>query len=132
MNNESYLKSMEERKSNQRKLDSLRQFQVGDKVTRYQVTGNKTIDKLSQLQTGPFTVIAVDESGVDYLIQLIGSSKQPVRCHVDHLRLFRTFQIDTTDEPAAAAAPSKTEYGVERIMGEKNTQRNREEAPLTW
>ena len=71
MNNESYLKSMEERKSNQRKLDSLRQFQVGDKVTRYQVTGNKTIDKLSQLQTGPFTVTAVDESGVDYLIQCL-------------------------------------------------------------
>ena len=75
---------MDERKSNQRKLDSLRQFQAGDKVTRYQVTGNKTIDmyKLSQLQTGPFTVTAVDESGVDYLIQMIGSSQQPVRCHV--------------------------------------------------
>ena len=49
MNNESYPKSMDERKSNQCKLDSLRQFQVGDKATRYQVTGNKTIDKLSQL-----------------------------------------------------------------------------------
>ena len=119
MNNESYLKSMDERKSNQRKLDSLRQFQIGDKVTRYQVTGNKTIDKLSQLQTGPFTVIAIDESGVDSLIQMVGSSQQPVRCHVDHLRLFRTFQTDTTDEPAAAAATSNTEYRAERIMGEK-------------
>ena len=109
---------MDERKSNQRKLDSLRQFQVGDKVTRYQVTGNKTIDKLSQLQTGPFTVTAVDESGVDYLIhvQKIGSFEQPVRCHVDHLRLFRTFQTDTTDEPAATAASSKTEYKVQLIM----------------
>jgi hypothetical protein len=35
------------------------------------------------------------------------------------LRLFRTFQTDTTDEPAAAAAPSKTEYNVERILGER-------------
>jgi hypothetical protein len=119
MNNESYLKSMDVRKSNQRKLDSLRQFQVDDKVTRYQVTGNKTIDKLSQLQTGPYTVTALDESGVDCLIQIIGSSQQPVRCHVDPLRLFRTFQTDTTDEPAAAAAPSETEYKVERIMGER-------------
>ena len=75
MNNEIYLKSMDERKSNPRKLGSLRQFQVGDKVTRYQVTGNKTVDKLSQLQTGPFIVIAVDESEVDYLIQMIDSSQ---------------------------------------------------------
>ena len=67
-------------------LDSLRQFRIGDKATRYQVTGNKTIDKLTQLQTGPFTVIAVDESGVDSLIQMVGSSQQPVRCHVDHLK----------------------------------------------
>ena len=56
---------------------------------------------------------------MDYLIQMIGSSQQPVRCHVDHLRIFRTFQTDTTDEPAAPAAASKTEYRVERIMGEK-------------
>ena len=38
MNNESYLKSMDVRKSNQRKLDSLRQFQVGESFTALFVT----------------------------------------------------------------------------------------------
>ena len=125
------IKSVDGRKSNQGKLKSLCKFQIGDKVTRYQVTGNKTIDKLSQLQTGPFAVTEVDESGVDYVIQKIGSSQQPVRCHVDHLRLFRTFQTDTTEVHAPPTAPTKTGYTVERIMGERKHSARQGGTPLT-
>ena len=48
-NNERYLKEMEERPSNVRKAGLLRKFKVGDRVTRYLATGNRTIDKLSEL-----------------------------------------------------------------------------------
>ena len=41
-------------------------------------SGNKTIDKLSDLQTGPYEVIEVEESGVDYLIKKIDSSTAPI------------------------------------------------------
>ena len=55
---------MDERPSNQRRLKSLRQLNLGDRVTRIMPSGNKTIDKLSDLQTGPYEVIEVEESGV--------------------------------------------------------------------
>ena len=66
MNNERYLKEMEDRPSNVRKAGLLRHFKVGDRVTRYLATGNRTIDKLSELQRGPYEVIVVDDTGVDY------------------------------------------------------------------
>ena len=68
VSNEAYLKRMDERPSNQRKLKSLRQLNLGDRVTRIMPSGNKTTDKLSDLQTGPYEVIGVEESGVDYSI----------------------------------------------------------------
>ena len=54
-----YLKRMDERPSSQRKLKSLRQLNLGDRVTRIMSSGNKTIDKLSDLQTGDYEVIEV-------------------------------------------------------------------------
>jgi hypothetical protein len=70
---------MDERPSNQRKLKALRRSNLGDRVTRIMPSSNKTIDKLSDLQTGPYEVIEVEESGVDYLIKKVGSSAAPVQ-----------------------------------------------------
>ena len=89
-------------------------------------SGNKTIDKHSDLQTadwpllGPYEVVEVEDSGVDYLIKKIGSSSAPIRCHVDFLNLFRTFDLPTDSEAKALEAAKSTEYSAERIMmGEK-------------
>jgi hypothetical protein len=82
-------------------------------------SGNTTIDKLSDLQPGPYEVIEVEESGVDYLIKKIGSSAGPIRCHIDFLNLFKTFDLPADPEPKAPIATKSTEYSAERIMGEK-------------
>ena len=69
VSNEAYLKRMDERPSNQRRLKLLRQLNLGDRVTRIMPSGNKTTDKLSDLHTCPYEVIEAEESGVDYLIK---------------------------------------------------------------
>ena len=118
-NNDKYLESMDLRKSNQRRIDKLRHFKIGDKVTLRKLTGNNTIDKLADINTGPYTVTTVEDTGVDYILQLIGSSNQPVRAHVDRIHLFRTFEATEVDTAAPAPAAGKKEYAAERIMGEK-------------
>ena len=110
---------MDERPSNQRRIKTLRKFEIGDRVTRIMKSGNKTIDKLSALQTGPYEVIEVEESGVDYLIKKIGVSSAPIRCHVGVLNLFRTFDLPAVSEAKAPEAVKSTEYSTEQIMGEK-------------
>ena len=121
MSIEAYLKRMDERPSNQRKLKSLRQLNLGDRVTRSRImpSGNKTTDKLSDLQTGPREVVEVEESGVDYFIKKICSSAAPIRCHIDFLNLFRTFDLPAGSEPKALVAAKSTQYATERIMGER-------------
>ena len=119
VNNEAYLRRMDERPSNQRKLKSLRQLNLGDRITRIMPSGNKTTDKLSYLQPCPYEVIEVEESGVDYLIRKICSSAEPIRCHIDFLNLFITFDLPADSEPKAPVAAKSTEYSAERIMGEK-------------
>ena len=64
-NNEKYLRDMEKRPSNVRKAGLMRKFKVGDRVTRYLATGNRTIDKLSKLQRDPCEVIVAEPTGVD-------------------------------------------------------------------
>ena len=84
-------------------------------------SGNTTTDKLSDLQIGPYEVhvVEVKESDVDYLIKKIGSSAAPIRCHIDFLSLFRTFDIPADSKPKAPVAAKSTEYAAEHIMGEK-------------
>ena len=120
-NNERYLKEMEERPSNVRKAGLLRKFKVGDRVTRYLATGNRTIDKLSELQRGPYEVIVAEPTGVDYQLRKVGTTDKLIRCHVDHLNFFRSFTPVTDDStvPDAAAAPGSKEYAALRIMSEK-------------
>ena len=123
VSNEAYLTRMDERSSNQCRLGSLRQLNLGDRVTGIMPSGNKTTDKLSDLQTGPYEVIEVEESGVDCRIKKIGSSVAPIRCHIDFLILFKTFELPTDSEPKAPAAAKRTKYSAERIMGEAHSAR---------
>ena len=89
-NNEKYLRDMEERPSNVRRASLLRKFKVGDRVTRYLATGNRTIDKLSELQRGPYEVIVAEPTGVDYQLRKVGTTDKLIRCHIDHLREFKS------------------------------------------
>ena len=131
VSNEAYLKRMDEGPSNQRKLKALRRLNLGGRVTRIMPSGNKTIDKLSELQTGPYEVIEIEESGVDYLIKKIGSSAAPIRCHIGFLNLCRTFDLPADSEPKAPVVAKRTKYAVERIMGEK-THSARLGGGLSW
>ena len=70
----------------------------------------------------------VEDTGVDYIMRLTGSSNQPFRAHVDRIHLFRTFEATEADTAAPAPAARKKEYAAERIMGERNTQPGLEEA----
>ena len=120
-NNEKYLRDMEERPSNVRKAGLLRKFKVDDRVTRYLATGNRTIDKLSELQRGPYEVTVAEPTEVDYQLRKVGTTDKLIRCHIDHLREFKSFTPVTDDSvaPEVAAAPNSKEYVALRIMGEK-------------
>ena len=120
-NNEAYLKRMDERPSNVRKVKAIRSFSLGDTVTRIMESGNKTIDKLSDLQTGPYEVVEIDPSGIDYFIKRLGSSSKPIRCHINDLNLFKSFTVSNTDQTAKdLPATVAKEYTVERVMGSKD------------
>ena len=67
-----------------------------------------------------YEVVEVEDSGAGYLIKKIGSSAAPIRCHIDFLNLFKTFDLPADSEPKAPAAAKSTEYSAERIMGEKS------------
>jgi hypothetical protein len=99
-NNEEYLRDMEERPSNVRKARLLRKLKVGDRVTRYLATGNRTIDKLSELQRGPYEVTVAEPTGVDYQLRKVGTTDKLIRCHIDHLREFKSFTPVTDDSIA--------------------------------
>ena len=120
-NNEKYLKKMEERPSNVRKAELLRHFKVGDRVARHLATGNRTIDKLSELQRGPYEVVVAESTGVDYRLRKVGTTDELIRCHVDHLREFKSFTpvVEDSTPPDGAAASGSTEYAAFCIMSER-------------
>lgn len=86
---------------------------------------------MSALQQGPYKIIKVDDSGVDYTIQRQGSSEPPVRVHVDEIQAYKIFspsaaqKVDTDsdyesdDDDLAAAKPHSKRYEVDRIMAER-------------
>ena len=104
-----------------KKAGLLRKFKVCDRFTRYLSTGNRTIDKLSELQRGPYEVIVAEPAGVDYQVRKVGITDKLIRCHIDHLREFKSFTSVTDDSiaPEAAIAPGSKEYVALRIMSEK-------------
>ena len=80
-NDEAYLKRMDEPPSNVRKVKAI--YVHSRWGTQSHVSWNQaikpSIDKLSDLQTGPYEVVEVDPSGIDYFIKRLGSSAKPIR-----------------------------------------------------
>ena len=66
-------------------------------------------------------MIVAEPTGVDYQLRKVGTTNKLIRCHIDHLREFKTFAPVTEDStaPEAAAAPGSKEYVALRIMSEK-------------
>jgi hypothetical protein len=52
-------------------------------------------------------VIVAEPTGVDYQLRKVGTTDKLIRCHIDHLREFKSFTPVTDDSiaPEAAAAP---------------------------
>ena len=138
-----YAEDMVKQPTNLQRSKQLRNFSKGDTVTRHKNTGNKTIDKLSALQEGPYTITEVEDTGVDYVIKRKGSAEPAVKVHVDEIKAFETFSPvaheDDSDydadsdsdemSPAMQPAPHATSpakkhnkrHEVQRIMAERRT-----------
>ena len=99
----SALRGWTSKKSNQRQIDKLRHFKIGDKITLRKLTGHNTIDKLADVDTGPYSVTTVEDTGIRAHVD------QPVRAHVDRIRLFRTFDAAEVDTVAPALAAKRKE-----------------------
>ena len=67
----------------------------------------------------PWIVLAFYPFILSYLIKKIGSPAAPIRCHIDFLNLFKTFDLPTDPKPKAPVVTKSAEYSAERIMGEK-------------
>ena len=105
--NDKYLESVVLGKSNQQKIYRLGLSKIGDTVNLRKLTDNNTIDKVADVDTSPYTVTTVEDTGMDYLLQLIDSFNQRVRAHVDRIYLFRTFDAAEVDKAASAPAAKK-------------------------
>ena len=126
-----YQKQMVDQPLNVHRKKQLRTFKLLETVTRFKDPGNKTTDKLSALQKGPYIIVKVEDTGVDYVIQRQGSIEPPVRVHVDEIKAYRTFQpialadADSNredsdgEEAVSAAKPHSKRYSVRRIMAER-------------
>ena len=119
--------------NNLRRQAQLRTFKVGDTITHHKATGNKTIDKSSALQQGPYVI-----TEADYTIQRQGSSEPPIRVHVDKIKSFKVFvppivqnraegdsDYDSNGDdllpasPATAAKTHNKRYEVQQILAER-------------
>ena len=51
-------------------------------------------------------MIVAESTGVDYQLRKVGTTDKLIRCHVDHLREFKSFTpvVDDSSPPDAAAA----------------------------
>ena len=61
---------------------------IGDEVTYFKPSASKKVAKITPKQRGPYKVVEVHPSGVDYTIQRIGSKnkRDRLKVHADHLR----------------------------------------------
>ena len=65
-------------------------------------------------------MIVAKPTGVDCQLRKVGITDKLIRCHIDHLREFKSFTPVTDDSiaPEAAAAPGNKGYVALRIMSE--------------
>jgi len=118
---EIYRNKMDNLPGNTKKV--LRTLNVGDKVNRRIFYTENTVAKLSDNYDGPYTIIAADDTGVNYTIKRDGSTEPAVKVHVDHIRNYKYIKAveEATPEVKQAKKHAKR-WSVEQIMSEKSTR----------
>ena len=109
----------------------------GQEVSFYRPTKSKKMDRLSELMRGPYKVMQVMPSGVDYRFRLRGSTnkKDDQIRHTDEIRLLRRFDSvemsAQTHVPAGKQAAKKTakQYEVKHISGERTDAAEETQGP---
>jgi hypothetical protein len=143
-------------KEDPRQGKKTRKFEEGDEVTLFKPTGSKREDKLSALQDGPFEVMEVGSSGVDYKIKRLGSNREPHWVHVNEIKKLRRWtenveapgskdQLDGGEEAMEeedqgseqgevleVAKKSTRTYKVRTIVGERGKTRASKEYRVKW
>ena len=106
-------------------------FVIGDEVTYFKPSASKKIAKITPKQRGPYKVVEVHPSGVDYTITRIGSKnkRDRLKVHVDPLKMMRRFKEDGgepegTHQSKPAAIEKSGKYVVQEICGERETGSN--------
>ena len=132
-----YQQRMRQRHRN--KENPLRSFTVGDEVTYFKPDGSKRIAKITQKQHGPYRVVEVHESGVDYTVQRVGSrnKKDKLKVHVDHLRKLKRFKEDGGEQAGIhqnkpTASDNSKKYVVQEICGERETSDSQRQYLVRW
>ena len=116
----------------------VRQFQVGEEVTRYRPTKSKRINKLAPMQEGPFVVIEALANGVSYTLKRKGSDEAEVKVHVDDINSFKRWpDKQQAVTPEEAEAPEKTDstarkFKVAEIMDERGRNTGAHQYLIRW
>jgi hypothetical protein len=122
------------------KGNTIRKLKEGHEVSLYRPTKSKKMDKLPELMRGPYKVMEVKPSGVDYRIRLRGSTnvKDDQIRHIDEIRLLRRFnslQMSTqVHMPASKRVAKKTakQYEVKHISGERVDTAGETQYQIKW
>jgi len=128
------------RADDRNKDNTVRKLKEGQEVSLYRPTKSKKMDKLSELMRGPYKVMQVMPSGVDYRIRLRGSSnrKDDQIRHIDEIRLLRRFNSvemsAQTHMPASKQVAKKTakQYEVKHISGERTDAAQETQYLIKW
>ena len=131
-----YQQRMRERRD-KNKGNPLRKFGVGDEVTYYKPSKSKKLAKIQAKRRGPYKIIAVLPSGVDYTIRRVGSSNKRdlLKVHVDHLRKLKRFMGEGGEvrHQSKPVAPKRDEtYEVECICGEREAEEDQKQYLVKW
>ena len=128
------------RAGDKNKENTVRKLKAGQEVSLYRPTKSKKMDKLSELMRGPYKVVQVMPSGVDYRIRLKGSTnkKDDQIRHIDEIRLLRRFDSvemsAQTHRPASKRVAKKTakRYEVKHICGERTDAAEQTQYLIKW
>ena len=133
------------RQRHRTKDNPLREFEVGDEVTYFKPDPMKRVAKITQKQQGPYKVVIVHPSGVEYTVQRVGSRNKKdrlnrLKIHVDRMRRLKRFKEDggsacgagVQHQAKPAAAKRGKSYDVEEICGERDGQGGQRQYLVKW
>ena len=101
-------------------------------MTKYKPTGEKRKDKVSPLQEGPYIVTKEGETGADYLVKRVGSSRKAEWTHIDFLKKLRRELPTEEAAELPAAKPHAKQWAIRLIAGEKGKTRRTRQFKVLW